>query len=394
MYGAVCRGHAHPPLLTYAHYGGSTAVTGGFFYTGSNFPSTYQNRFFFGDYGHGFIRTLQTDANDNLVANSDVHGREHRRLTAGSARVADGYLYYVAINTNELRANPLHRSELAAVGGGPATPTNGLLPLNVSFSSAGTVDPNGRPITYSWDFGDGRALDRSQPEHTYAVTPVPTTHADGHQQRTGPNASRTPSSHRQPAADGAHHLTFRVAAVQGRRHVIFSGSGTDYNGTPDHGMQFDLGDHRPPLPPGFVPHPLLLEATGPAAASLPDHGDDVYLELQLTATNPAGLSTTSASRSTRSWSPSPSTACRLAWSRLRRHERHHPAHPADGPTRSTCCSHLARGSGPAVFASWSDGGAQQHNIVTPANNATYTATFNVNRLPTAASRWTARPATR
>ena len=29
------------PLLSYSHYAGSTAVTGGFFYTGSNFPSTY-----------------------------------------------------------------------------------------------------------------------------------------------------------------------------------------------------------------------------------------------------------------------------------------------------------------------------------------------------------------
>src|SRR5260370_35685741 len=51
-----------------------------------------------------------------------------------------------------------------------ATPTYGLLPLVVSFSSAGTSDPNGRPITYDWDFGDGSAHSTAaNPSHTYTV---------------------------------------------------------------------------------------------------------------------------------------------------------------------------------------------------------------------------------
>ena len=45
----------------------------------------------------------------------------------------------------------------------PATPTEGLAPLTVNFSSAGSSDPKGTTLTYAWDFGDGGTIDRGQP---------------------------------------------------------------------------------------------------------------------------------------------------------------------------------------------------------------------------------------
>ena len=48
-----------------------------------------------------------------------------------------------------------------------ANPTSGTRPLAVSFSSAGSNDPEGQPITYSWDFGDGTSSTASNPVHTY-----------------------------------------------------------------------------------------------------------------------------------------------------------------------------------------------------------------------------------
>ena len=36
-----------------------------------------------------------------------------------------------------------------------ANPTGGVAPLTVQFSSAGSNDPDGDPITFNWDFGDG-----------------------------------------------------------------------------------------------------------------------------------------------------------------------------------------------------------------------------------------------
>ena len=48
-----------------------------------------------------------------------------------------------------------------------ATPTNGLVPLDVAFSSAGSTDDNAI-VSYSWDFGDGSAPSTEEnPSHTY-----------------------------------------------------------------------------------------------------------------------------------------------------------------------------------------------------------------------------------
>ncbi|HXJ61212.1 MAG TPA: LamG-like jellyroll fold domain-containing protein [Verrucomicrobiae bacterium] len=48
-----------------------------------------------------------------------------------------------------------------------AAPSSGQVPLLVSFSSAGSVDPEGATLTYSWDFGDGALSTAANPSHTY-----------------------------------------------------------------------------------------------------------------------------------------------------------------------------------------------------------------------------------
>ncbi len=51
-----------------------------------------------------------------------------------------------------------------------ATPTSGVAPLTVNFSSAGSTDPDGSIASYSWNFGDGSALSTApSPSHVYAA---------------------------------------------------------------------------------------------------------------------------------------------------------------------------------------------------------------------------------
>ena len=46
-------------------------------------------------------------------------------------------------------------------------PYTGTVGVPVQFNNAGTSDPNGKTLTYRWDFGDGSSVLASNPTHTY-----------------------------------------------------------------------------------------------------------------------------------------------------------------------------------------------------------------------------------
>ena len=50
-----------------------------------------------------------------------------------------------------------------------ASPREGQPPLNVTFSSVGTSDPEGATLTYNWVFGDGTTSTQPNPQHTYSA---------------------------------------------------------------------------------------------------------------------------------------------------------------------------------------------------------------------------------
>jgi hypothetical protein len=72
--------------------------------------------------------------------------------------------------------HPLRADSLAMGSNQPpvalarANSTNGIAPLMVTFSSAGSYDPEGTPLTYNWVFGDGTSSTQANPLHTYPRT--------------------------------------------------------------------------------------------------------------------------------------------------------------------------------------------------------------------------------
>ncbi|MFY1704384.1 ThuA domain-containing protein [Micromonospora sp. WMMA1923] len=56
----------------------------------------------------------------------------------------------------------------APIASATADPTSGAAPLTVTFSSAGSRDPDGGTLTYAWAFGDGQTSTEANPTHTYA----------------------------------------------------------------------------------------------------------------------------------------------------------------------------------------------------------------------------------
>ncbi len=56
---------------------------------------------------------------------------------------------------------------LTPVAVASASPLSGTAPLEVTFSSAGSSDPDGSIVSHAWDFGDGNSSTDADPVHTY-----------------------------------------------------------------------------------------------------------------------------------------------------------------------------------------------------------------------------------
>jgi len=149
-----------------------TASMGGAFYTGSQFPASYQNTYFLADFGANWIKNIVLTGNSS---NPVGEVREFAPNDFGNGIVdlkmnpRDGSLVYLNIYTKQLMR----------IGyGGNQPPTarlssdlaSGPSPLRVRFSSAGSTDPEGQPLTYRWDFGDGTTSTEANPEHVFTAT--------------------------------------------------------------------------------------------------------------------------------------------------------------------------------------------------------------------------------
>ena len=148
------------PIHQYPHQGGGGAITGGPVYRGSNFPPSYQGRYFYGDYVIGFVRVLTLDASHNVLADDPF-------VTNADSPVdieigPDGCLYYAGYGSGTIfqvcNNNP------PPTAGFSGTPLSGMAPLQVAFTDLST----GNVASWAWDFGDGATSTNQNPSHTYA----------------------------------------------------------------------------------------------------------------------------------------------------------------------------------------------------------------------------------
>lgn len=71
-----------------------------------------------------------------------------------------------ASDTVTFNVGPANKLPVAVVS---AAPTSGTAPFAVSFSSAGSSDPDGSIVAYKWIFGDGGSSTEPNPAYTYAT---------------------------------------------------------------------------------------------------------------------------------------------------------------------------------------------------------------------------------
>jgi glucose/arabinose dehydrogenase/endonuclease YncB( thermonuclease family) len=370
------------PLISWGHnFGGtccSSAATGGTFYSATAYPAQFQGAYFYADYGKDWIRYLRVDANDNLVAGSDTGFATGAGGPVDLELGPDGNLYYLSIESQELRrirfTGGTNQPPTASL---LANPFAGLKPLNVQFTGSGSTDPNGDPLTFLWSFGDGTPNStQANPQHSYANDGVYTaslTVTDGRGGTDTETLTITVGNEPPTATinSPSSSLHYKVGDV-----ITFSGSATDpeTGPIPASALSWRIFIHH--CPGGQCHQHVLKDDTGVASGSftVPDHGDDSHFEIRLTATDAIGLTDTATvtlqPQTVQVTLASAPTGLQLIYD---------SSGDAAPLTRTTVpgSEHTIQAphQGSNQFASWSDGGAQAHNITVGATNATYTATF-------------------
>ncbi|MEV7805595.1 lectin [Microbispora sp. NPDC088329] len=159
--------------------GGSESPMGGPVYrydpnlnSSVKFPQALDGRFFAGEYGRKWIKAIEvrSDGGYGEISAFPWSGTQVMDMAFGP----DGALYVLDYGTGSnnqalYRIEYIGKANRNPIAKAAADKTSGPAPLTVSFSSAGSSDPEGGSLTYSWNFGDGTTSTAANPSKTYTA---------------------------------------------------------------------------------------------------------------------------------------------------------------------------------------------------------------------------------
>ena len=298
-----------------------------------------------------------------------------------------GELYYVDFDGGTIRRIQFNSANQPPRAVATASPTTGNPPLTVNFNGSGSSDPDGDSLSYAWDLdGDGQYDDSDLQNPTYTYQSAGTYNVDlkvtdspGLSDVLDPNQKIAISVGNTPPQATITAPAAGTTWSVGQR-IDFSGSASDAQdgSLPGSRLSWEWIQHHCPL--NCHTHPL-QSFSGALGGSFtaPDHEYPSYLELKLTATDSGGLTDTEILRLdprtvALTFNTSPGqlqlavngTAAPTSFSRT----------VIVGSSNSiSAISPQTKGKKTYTFTSWSDGGAQTHNIIAPATATTYTARY-------------------
>lgn len=152
-------------------FGGSASV-GGVWYTGTEYPEAFRNTYFHADFAYGWVCSIVCDANNRPSLLQTFMPPGSSATVCVTADPASGDLHYINYDQNGnsvvRRIQYLGANNFPPTAVATASPQLGSSPLVVQFVGSASIDPDGQPLTYLWNFGDGTPVsDQADPVHVY-----------------------------------------------------------------------------------------------------------------------------------------------------------------------------------------------------------------------------------
>jgi glucose/arabinose dehydrogenase len=371
---------------------GGSSIAGIAFETNSNYPAAYDGALFFADSSRGCIWAMQRGTNGLPNPATIVPFVTGVNAPVQVLTGPGGDLYYVALGAGQLRRVSYPTSvDQPPTAVATANPTSGTAPLTVQFTGSGSTDPEGGALTYAWDLdGDGAYDDSTaaNPSYTYltqaSVTARLRVTDPGGQTGT---ASVVITVGNPPSSSPVVTIDNPTASTQWSvgQTIPFAGRAADAQdgNLPASALSWQLTLQHCTTSTNCHAHNV-QSWNGIASGSFvaPDHEYPSFLDLTLRATDSDGNTTSQTVRLnprtvTLTFQSNPSGA-RLVVGTV---EQVAPF------TRTVIVGSSNSVSAPSPqrltlglgfrFSSWSDGGAQSHNITAPATATTYRANFQL-----------------
>ena len=357
------------------------------FYPGGSYPGIYNGALFFGDHSRNCIWAMLPGGN-GLPSASNLRAfvvDPNSHPVDLAADPASGDLFYANFEGGQIRRIQYTAANNAPQAVASASPTSGPAPLTVQFTGSGSSDPDGDPITYSWDLnGDGTYGDATTANPSFTYTTAGTrqvtlrvTDSRGASSVSAPVTITVGAANTVPTPvidTPSASLTWAVGDPIG-----FSGHATDAQdgALPASALTWEFILHH--CTTGCHTH-LQETRTGVASGTFgaPDHDYPSSLEIRLTARDSGGLtastSVTLQPKTVNLTFQSNPTALQLTAGPTSARAPFTVTAIVNQTIALIAPPQKYRGKN-YVFVSWSDGGDQAHTIRAPSTATTYTATF-------------------
>jgi glucose/arabinose dehydrogenase len=370
------------PLYVYNHSSGQCSIVAGCFYSPTNvqFPSTYVGRYFFGDYCAGWMRVLNPATGTASNFGTGFSG------LVDTKTANDGSLYYLQRGSGS-NTGALYR---VTYGSGSQPPTITQHPQSQSVGNGQSVTFNVAtsgtpPFTYQWQRNNTNISGATSQSYTR----VAATADNGSTYRvvvSNSVGSATSNNATLTVTGTAPVPTITAPAVgstvAGGDIITYSGTATDAeDGTlPASAFTWWADQHH-----DSHTHPLMAPTTGSMSGSFEfpaanEVAHTIFVRIYLRVRDSSGAETvTSRDIQPRKIQMTLNT---IPAGRNLTLDGLTVATPltitaVEGVIRALGAPDQSAGGQTFTFQSWSDGGAQTHNINTPATSTTYTATFAV-----------------